>query len=149
MNIPDQHRRSDPHRPHADFNASVHVPPYAGVVPPLDRAQGYVRPFRTTVRHVGRPDPGNLRELTTEELAEFKDPACRIQDLGNGEECVWSPERLAEMVGCDQAFSLDAVIAQGLARHVTSPPQLRCGACHKTVDLDAFIWAGTIERTGT
>ena len=124
-----------------------------------DRAKGFVRPVRSSYRHVGPPGPlYELRDLTADEhersdrfgYVKFEAyPPERAPVTGS----FWTQERIDKISkGCGTVTTMGRAIAETYARQPSFYGSTMCVACgtHLPVgEAGEFVWDGTTERVGT
>jgi hypothetical protein len=119
-----------------------------------ERARVWVRPLRDAYRHVGRPAPANLRDLTPEEHErgglgwvkyETYEPGTHGSALGR----FWTARELKG--GCGQVTTMSRPIAETYARDPKHYGGTFCVTCrnHYPVGADGeFVWVETDGRDG-
>ena len=125
------------------------------VLPPAERAKGYVRPLRNTYVHVGVKPPTNLRDLTAEEHERY-DQYGYIKYEAYGPEHspivgrYWTKETLASLgKGCQASTTMHMAFAETYARDPNYYGSTFCAHCKEHFPVEEFVWAGTDERVGS
>lgn len=118
-----------------------------------ERAKGFVRPVRTTYKHVGKQPAHSLRELTTEEHEEYDKygyVAYEDYNAGPDEACTgrfWTAEQLKG--GCQIVTIMGVALAETYARDPKFYGGTFCCGCGKHFPVDEFVWEGTNEKVGS
>lgn len=124
-----------------------------------ERAKGFVRPVRTSYRHVGIPGPANaLRDLTPEETERYSKigyvkfeayPKTEGSPIGR----FWTQEQLDKIgTGCGVVTSMPRAIAETYARDPNFYGKTMCCGCGVHLPVGAngeFVWDKSTERVGT
>lgn len=125
-----------------------------------ERAKGFVRPVRSSYRHVGAPGPQfPLRDLTPEELErhaqwgyvkyEEYPPSPESSVVGS----FWTQARLdGAGRGCGTVTTMGRALSETYARDPHFYGATFCAGCrtHFPVGVAGeFLWEGTDERVGT
>lgn len=124
-----------------------------------ERAKGFVRPVRTSYRHVGIPGPTYpLRDLTDEERARYASvgyvkfepyPEERRPSVGR----YWTQAQLDSIGrGCGFVTTMGRTIAETYAREPRFYGSTMCVACGKHLRVGAdgeFVWVDDGSRVGT
>lgn len=110
-----------------------------------------MRPYREVYVHVGHR-PKNLRDLTEDEKARYK-------DLGYVKYEAYGPERLPSLgrfwteedlkARCGAETRMPAHCARQYAVDPKAYGQTFCCRCGGYYPVDEFVWAGTDERVGS
>jgi len=118
-----------------------------------ERARGFVRPVRTTYRHVGVRPKYELRDLTDEEKAHYADclyvkfecypPNELFGHIGR----FWTEAQLKS--GCGGETTMGLSIAETYARDPKFYGATFCCQCRKHFPVAEFVWVGTDERVGS
>lgn len=121
-----------------------------------ERAQGYVRPFRSSYVHVGAGGPKYPLRPVTEEEAERYAPFgyAYFEEYPESESPVtgsfWSQERLDKAgAGCGAETIMSHDIAETYARDPLFYGGTYCVGCRKHLPVAEFVWDGTNERVGS
>ena len=126
------------------------------VLTPEERAKGFVRPVRTSYRHVGAPPPKNpLRDLTPDEVKRWGSTGYvkfeeypGEKDICNGR--FWMQNQLdAVGHGCGTVTTMSQALAETYARDPKFYGGTFCCGCAKHLPVDEFVWNGTDERVGS
>jgi len=119
-----------------------------------ERAKGFVRPVRTSYRHVGTRPKHPLRDLTDDEKSRFGNDYVKFEEyprptsgpIGR----YWTQQQLNS--GCGGVTTMSREIAETYARD----PRFygatfccHCGAHLRVGENGEFVWEGTDERVGT
>lgn len=124
-----------------------------------ERAKGFVRPVRSSYRHVGRVVCGTPREETI--LPPGYVAMVCVLEPHEGDCTCWRGITAAELErmtrvgrlgGCDSVTSMGRAIAETYARDPKFYGSTFCCGCgaHFPVGADGeFVWDGTRERVGT
>ncbi len=125
-------------------------------------AKGFVRPVRSSYRHVGRPGPKNpLRDLTDDEVSRYaRYGYAKYEEYpdgaGNGSSVVgryWTHAQLEKVgVGCGFVTSMGQTIAETYAANPRFYGSTFCVTCktHLPVGPDGeFVWEPDGSRVGT
>jgi hypothetical protein len=124
-----------------------------------ERAKGFVRPVRARYQHVGPPAPGGLRDLTAEEMEQYRPygyvkfepyPDSRAPVTGR----YWTQAQLdkARGGGCGGVTTMGSAIAETYAREPSFYGSTWCCGCRAYLpvgETGEFVWDGTDERVGT
>lgn len=121
--------------------------------------QDFIHPLRHTYRHVGRPIPPNLRELTKEEkeLYPLEDYGyVRFEEYGPekapAKGSFWNQAKLDRVhSGCGGVSTMSNELAQSFAQGKISYRYVYCSHCQKSFKVGAdgeFVWYGTTDRLG-
>lgn len=125
------------------------------VLSPEERAKGFVRPLRLSYRHVGRPLPGTLRNLTLEETERYKEFGyVKFEPYGEDRSPVtgrfWTQADLDRVgKGCGTVTSMSLAIAETYARNPKFYGGTFCTKCRTHLPLEEFLWEGTNEIVGS
>lgn len=122
-----------------------------------ERAQGFVRPVRSTYRHVGPPGPKHeLRPLTDEQHRLFAGTdyvKFEAEPNANGTVRVgrcWTQAQLdAVGKGCGTVTTMAQALAETYAREPRFYGATYCCGCMRHLPIDEFVWDGTDERVGS
>lgn len=149
--------RNDPELTHGVDTAPA---PQAGaylVLSEEERRRGFVRPVRTSYRHVGPAGPrGKTAPLSPEEAARYPDFALfetwsdedgsRPPGRG-GSGRFWTQAELdAVGKGCGSETAMSRAIAETYARNPAFYGATYCVACSKHLPVEEFVW---VEADGS
>jgi len=116
-----------------------------------ERAKGFVRPVRSSYRHVGVRPKHPLRDLTAEEQERFKDLGyVKFEQYPDGESCVgkyWTKFALSS--GCGAVTTMGLALAETYARNPRYYGATFCTGCSIHLPVAEFVWYGTEERVGS
>lgn len=115
-------------------------------------AKGFVRPVRTTYRHVGPPGPpGPLRDLTEEEKDRYPNYAkFEAYEESGKVGRFWTQAQLDAIgKGCGTITTMSGQIAETYARDPKFYGSTFCAACKDHFPVDQFVWEGTEELVGS
>lgn len=125
---------------------------------PEERDEGFARPLRTRVRHIGVAAPTNqLLDLTPRQLAGHaargRTGYVKFEPFLNGGGRHWTQAELDGVGrGCEATTTLGAALAELHAkRHVdeTQANFIRCSGCKLTLPPGEFVWNDDDERVGS
>ncbi len=128
------------------------------VLPPEERAKGYLRPVRTAYKHVGAAGPTHpVRHLTEGEKALYADEGYVQYELYPPDEAItgryWSAAALARVgAGCGTVTTMPPAIAETYARQPRYYGSTFCCGCREYLPVGPdgeFTWDGTTEMVGT
>jgi len=130
------------------------------VLPESERAKGFVRPYRTSYKHVGPKPPGELRNLTPEEeLRHAKYNYVKFEEYSNTESSLtgryWTQAQLDSIGGCGVITKMGRKIAETYARDFSYYGATFCVGCSSHLPVGTkeaggeFVWSGTNEYVGT
>ena len=123
-----------------------------------ERAKGFVRPVRSSYRHVGIAGPRYpLRDLTAEEAARHGAGYTKYEQYPESESPLvgraWKQADLDRVgKGCGTVTTMGRALAETYARQPHFYGATYCCGCsmHRPVGRDGeFVWEGTDERVGT
>jgi hypothetical protein len=124
-----------------------------------ERRKGFVRPVRTSYRHVGPLGPEHaLRNLTPGEAERYaKYEYVKAEDYPPGSSAVgrfWTQAQLTAVTkgGCDTVTKMGSALAETYARDPSFYAATFCVGCGTHLPVGAggeFVWDGTHERVGT
>ena len=126
-----------------------------------ERSGGYIRPIRTTYRHIGKIGPKyKLRDLTEEEYNQHRNSAqfnkySKFEEYPEGDSCAigryWSLEDLnAVDRNCGVVTSMPMSIAETYAKNPKFYGSTFCVGCQEYFPVEEFVWDdGSDERLGT
>lgn len=123
-----------------------------------ERAKGFVRPVRTSYRHVGIAGPKYpLRDLTDEEKATHGTRYVKYEKYPDSELPLcgrfWMQAQLDSVGnGCGTVTHMGQALAETCARDPNFYGATYCCGCrmHRPVgEAGEFVWEGTQERVGT
>ena len=115
-----------------------------------ERAKGFVRPLRTSYRHVGIRPQYPIVDLTPEQHKQYdkygyvkweKWP----EEKGLGR--YWTKEQLES--GCNTVTTMGLALAETYARDPEFYGATFCCHCQKHLPLEEFVWEGTNEKVGS
>lgn len=140
---------------HADLKPNGQQKGYV-VLSAEERAKGFVRPVRHSYKHVGRPAPGELRDLTPEEQEMFGDEFVKFEPYAPGSRAkgrYWSQDELDRLGGCGGVTTMGDALAETYARDpgfYSGTFCCHCGKHYPVGDRGEFLWIdGSDERVGT
>lgn len=144
---------------HREINPATGMQKGYVVLSEEERAKGFVRPVRTTYRHVGRPGPKYAtRELTAEERERYSQFGYLLFEQYPDSESpltgrYWTQKMLDRIEkGCGVATTMGLALAETYARDPKFYSGTFCVGCgaHFPVGEDGeFIWDGTDQKVGT
>lgn len=124
-----------------------------------ERAKGFVRPVRTTYKHVGIAGPKHpLRDLTEDEhgrydkygYVKFEDYPGSMRPVGGR---FWTQAELDRIgKGCQATTTMNRVLSETYACKPSFYGATFCATCNKhlPVGVDGeFVWVDDGERVGT
>ncbi len=123
------------------------------VLPPEERAKGFVRPVRLSYRHVGVKPQHPLRPLTQEESERYaahgyvafeEYPADRDPVVGR----YWTQADL-DNKGCGTVTRMGRELAETYARDPGYYGSTFCCGCGTHLPVAEFVWEGTDEVVGS
>ncbi len=129
------------------------------VLSPGERSKGFVRPVRSSYRHVGPPPPKyELRELTDDERARYAgegyvryEPYPESESPKRGR--LWTQKDLdAVGKGCGTMTTMGRELSETYARQPSFYGSTFCCGCRTHLPVGErgeFVWEGTTERVGT
>lgn len=108
-----------------------------------ERAKGFVRPVRTSYRHVGIRPRHPLRDLTDEERTRYAEHGyAKFEEYPESERPLvgrfWTAAALAS--GCGSVTTMGRAIAETYARQPKYYNSTFCVACGKHLPVDEFVW---------
>lgn len=122
-----------------------------------ERAKGFIRPVRTTYKHVGVRPTHKVYELSDEDKAKFaQEGYTHYEDMHNDDSTnivgrYWSTEKLNS--GCGGITHMPLSIAETYAREPRFYGQTFCTRCRGYHDVEEFVWVDggqeTDERLGS
>ena len=126
------------------------------VLSPEERAKGFVRPVRSSYRHVGATSPKHpLRDLTDDERKRYSNVGyVKFEQYPESESPVtgrfWMQNQLDEVgSGCGTVTTMGKALAETYARDPKFYGGTFCCGCGKHLPVDEFVWDGTGERVGS
>jgi len=117
-----------------------------------ERAKGFIRPLRTTYKHVGKKPKYPLRDLTKEEHERY-DKFGYIKFEEYPEEMspqtgrYWTEKDLNSGCGAETKMALE--LSETYARQPDFYGATFCVGCGKHLPVDEFIWIEDGERVGS
>lgn len=124
------------------------------VLSEAERAKGFVRPLRTSYRHVGVRPTNPTRELTEEEQEHYgRFGYVLFEEYPEGSAArgrFWTEAQLNS--GCGSITHMAIGLAETYARQPDFYGGTYCAHCRTHFDVGAhgeFVWTGTEERVGT
>ena len=123
-----------------------------------ERAKGFVRPVRSSYKHVGRPGPQHpLRDMTPDEHERYDEYGyVKFEEYPAGSHSsgrFWQQEQLDKVgKGCQSVTTMGQAIAETYARSPGFYGGTFCATCgdHFPVGRDGeFVWVDDGERVGT
>lgn len=120
-----------------------------------ERAKGFVRPVRTSYKHVGCRPGGKMRELTAEERERYKDFGYAMyEEYGPEKDPVvgkfWTEKELRS--GCGAITTMGQALAETYARNPAFYGGTFCRQCgeHFPVGTNGeFVWTDDGSKVGT
>lgn len=115
--------------------------------------KGFVRPVRTSYRHVGSQPKRPLRSLTTEEIERYGQygyvafeeyPEADLPVTGK----FWTQQAL-DAKGCGTVTTMGMTLSETYAREPTFYGRTYCCGCSKHLPVDEFVWDDDNERVGS
>jgi len=131
------------------------------VLSDAERSLGWVRPFRDTYVHVGKPVLGEIVELEGEEkermkgtefVAFIKYPESELPLTGryiNQQQLSNIRRSGGKHDGCGQMTSMARPIAETYARNPKFYGATFCNFCKTHMPVDEFVWEGTDLKVGS
>lgn len=121
-----------------------------------ERAKGFVRPVRTSYRHVGPAAPRfPLRELTAEEAERYAGVGyVAFEEYPESEHPAtgrfWTEAQLdAVGGGCGTLTTMGVALAETYARDPHFYGATYCCSCQKHLPVAEFVWDGDGTRVGS
>jgi hypothetical protein len=117
-----------------------------------ERAKGFLRPVRSSYRHVGVRPEFPTRELTPEEQTRFQGVGYVAfeeypkEAQRNSVGRYWTVDQLNS--GCGSVTSMGRALAETYARDPKFYGATFCAQCGKHPPVGEFVWDGTEERVG-
>jgi len=117
-----------------------------------ERSKGFIRPVRTSYKHVGVRPTYSLRALTPHEQEVHSEmnyqyyeeyPPEKLPLIGH----YWTEEALNS--GCGGVTTMPYDIAETWAADPHFYGSTFCARCHKYLPVEEFVWNGTNERLGS
>lgn len=118
-----------------------------------ERAKGFVRPVRSSYKHVGIRPEYPLRDLTEEEVSRFSHFGyVKYEEYPKGSDHsslgrYWTERTLSS--GCGTVTSMSRPLAETYARDPKFYGSTFCCGCHAHLSVEEFVWEGTDERVGS
>jgi hypothetical protein len=119
-----------------------------------ERAKGFIRPYRESYQHVGKPAVMfPLQDLTDEQKEHYpeyvkyeKYPESMSPKMGK----YYTQAELDSInKGCGTVTTMNRAIAETYARSPHFYGATYCTGCQKHLPVSEFIWLGTDERVGS
>lgn len=124
------------------------------VLPEEERKKGFVRPVRTTYRHVGVRPKYPLLDLTQEQVENYSSYGyVKYEKYPEGSTCTgrfWTQKQLNS--GCGTTTTMGLALSETYARdpsYYGATFCCTCGAHYPVGEHGEFVWEGTDERVGT
>lgn len=119
---------------------------------PEERAKGFVRPVRQEYVHVGKRPKYPLRDLTNDEMAQYKEPnSTKFEEYPESESPqvgrIWDEKDLNS--GCGTKTTMNIALAETYARDPKFYGGTFCVGCRTHFPIAEFVWAGTEEVVGS
>lgn len=113
------------------------------VLCPLERAKGFIRPFRKSYKHVGAKPKYPLRDLTEQELKDHSIvPYVKFEEYPESESPVtgrfWTQKQLNS--GCGAITRMNDAIAETWARNPSFYGATFCSYCQEHFPVKEFVW---------
>ena len=149
---------NDPRLTHGVDDKPVSQAPVYLVLSEEERAKGFVRPVRSSYRHVGPLGPlYPLQDLDAEQLASFgggSDPYVKFERYPESESPrigrYWTQAQLdAAGKGCGTVTTMGTALAETYARDQRFYGSTYCVQCSRHLPVADFVWTGTDERVGS
>lgn len=117
-----------------------------------ERAKGFVRPVRTSYKHVGARPTHTTRELTPEEKARHPNAKFAIFEAYPGEAGetngrFWTSDQLSS--GCNEITHLNIHIAETYARDPKFYAGTYCVGCRMHLSVEEFAWVPDGSKVGS
>lgn len=116
-----------------------------------ERAKGFVRPYRSSYRHVGVRPKHPLRDLTEDEQFRYKRyDYVKYEEYPAGSNSLgryWTAAQLAS--GCRTVTVMSRSISETYARNPKFYGGTFCVGCGKHFPLEEFVWEGTTDIVGS
>lgn len=148
---------TDPRLGHGVDDKPVPQNPVYLVLSEEERAKGFVRPVRSSYRHVGPAGPRYpLRDLSPGERLRYGADWVKFEDypqdgdeasvLGRG----WTQAQLdAVGKGCGTVTTMGTALAETYARDPHFYGATYCVQCSRHLPVTDFVWTGTEDRVGS
>ena len=121
------------------------------VLPQEELDKGFVRPVRTSYRHVGKRPKHPTAPLTDEQEKMFGGHGFVVfEKYPEGEKSTgryWTQEELDS--GCDQTTTMNIKLAETYARDPKYYGATMCRHCGDHFPVAQFVWKGTTEVVGS
>lgn len=124
-----------------------------------ERAKGFIRPVRTSYRHVGIAGPKNpLRDLTEDEHKQYDQyKYIKYEEYPDNDGCVvgryWTQEQLDKVgKGCGTVTTMGMALAETYARNIHFYGATWCCGCGKHLKVGSdgeFVWEPDGSRVGS
>lgn len=153
--MPTTDNPNDPRLGHGTDNNAVPQNEVYLVLSEEERAKGFIRPYHSAYRHVGKQGATYpLRDLTDEEKERFGNDWAKYEKYPESEHPktgkFWTQKQLDSIdAGCNTVTLIAPEIAETYARNPQFYGSTYCTHCQKHLPVDEFIWAGTTERVGS
>lgn len=117
-----------------------------------ERAKGFVRPVRSSYKHVGIAPKYPLRDLTAEEQERYANEGyVKFEAYPESHSPVtgrfWTEAQLHS--GCGVVTRMAQPLAETYARQPNFYGATWCCQCQKHIPVGEFVWEGTQERVGS
>lgn len=116
-----------------------------------ERGKGFIRPVRTSYKHVGVRPKYPLRDLTPEQLEQFGDlDYIKYEEYPKGESTIgryWTQKKLES--GCGTVTTMSLALAETYARDPKFYGGTFCTGCGEHIKVAEFVWDGTDEVVGS
>ena len=120
-----------------------------------ERAKGFVRPVRTTYKHVGERPQYPLTDLDEAQLAEYAKFGWVMyekypEELKPLSGRYWTQQQLDAMQKpCNAVTTMGLSIAETYARNPRFYGSTYCVGCMKHRPVEEFVWEGTDQKVGS
>lgn len=123
-----------------------------------ERDKGFVRPLRTSYRHVGIHGPRNpLQDIPPSDLERYKEYGyVKYEPYPSGGDCLgryWTQAQLDNVgKGCGTVTVMGYALAETYSRDPKFYGATFCNGCHCHLPVGKdgeFVWEGTDVRVGT
>jgi len=129
------------------------LPVYKSLAPELRTPENFIRPLRTSYKHVGVKPVHPTRPLTPEEASRYaahnyvcfeEYPKSDSPIIGR----LWTFEQLAKS-GCGAVTTMADELAETYAIDPKFYSHTYCVGCGDHLPVEQFVWAGTDDRVGS